>query len=434
MPIRHQRSRMFARGKRKHPEDEPLVPHGLVWQATDEPDVDEAASAKPKVSAEPTEMPLRQDHRPESTEPTTKPAMHVQERSSAQPDFTPNKLGAISPPIPWPSPKTASVIRRTPPPVAPANPAPTDASVPAVRKPLPGIPQTSSVAERERKLEIIELDTTTAQEKSQQREAVTRVLESVRQRTRNIYDSTVRSLKHSRLNVRSAYRSINFKSQFSAIRQAADLCAHKALSGSRSLRAGLQSRWASNAPRIVRAKSAVGRFSSHILRTSVTRTSDLAQRVRTQRVRIRIARSPRAQAFIQRTKLEWMIRREAMRRDSRLWTSLAMAALSALLTVGVISAARRYEPGAVSSNKARNSQSQQNPITPASLIAPNTALASTTNGARTTHSNTIRQQQSKRSPSAAPEKPAAHQAHHIDDGDYVAPNTYHYYGTKGKSR
>jgi hypothetical protein len=187
---------------------------------------------------------------------------------------------------------------------------------------------------------------------------------------------------------------------------------------------------------MARVKSSVGEFSSSAMKTSIARSADFAERVRNHRIRIRIVRSATAQALIQRSKLAWAARRDAIRREPRLWTSLAMAALSALLTLGLISAVRPYSPSRNSSNQ--TIRSEQSPVQPVSLIAPQTALASTRQTTKAPRNNAAAQKPTpaKPSPVATQSKPnpVARPAHHSDDEDYVAPNSYHYYGSSGKSR
>jgi hypothetical protein len=187
---------------------------------------------------------------------------------------------------------------------------------------------------------------------------------------------------------------------------------------------------------MARVKYSVGEFSSTAMKTSITRSADFAERVRNHRIRIRIVRSANAQAVIQRSKLAWAARRDAIRREPRLWTSLGMGALSALLTLGLISAVRPYSPGRNSSNRA--SQTGSSPVEPASLLAPQTALASTRQTAKASHNNAAAQKlaPAKPSPVATQSKPnpVTRPPHHNDDEDYVAPNSYHYYGSSGKSR
>src|SRR5205814_9798446 len=120
-------------------------------------------------------------------------------------------------------------------------------------------------------------------------------------------------------------------------------------------------------------------------------------------------------------------------RDSRLWTSLAMAALSALLTLGVISAIRHQAPGG-SRSATRPSAPATPAMNPAGLIAPRTALASMRPDAK--NAPVKGSTQAKPSPDGTDNRPSAapRRTHHNDDEDYVAPDTYHYYGSSGKSR
>jgi hypothetical protein len=181
---------------------------------------------------------------------------------------------------------------------------------------------------------------------------------------------------------------------------------------------------------MARVKYSVGEFSSTAMKTSITRSADFAERVRNHRIRIRIVRSANAQGLIQRSKLAWAARRDAVRREPRLWTSLGMGALSALLTLGLIS------PGRNSSNRA--SQTGSSTVEPASLLAPQTALASTRQTAKASHNNAAAHKLAPANPSPiatqSKPNPVTRPPHHNDDEDYVAPNSYHYYGSRGKSR
>jgi hypothetical protein len=415
LPTRHPRSCMFARRKRKDPEDEPLVPHGLIWQATDDPEsVDDAASANSHVSSEAIEMPLRNDVRSQGD--ATVPGSGESNTSSGsnQSTSTPGKLGAISPPIPWPSPRTASVIKRVPPPSEPAPPTPPNQTAsadreleaPPKRPPQPAPDQPPARAQQQQKLEIVEPAPTRGSHGRSIFIPVTRALASLGQLAGNAFDGTVRSLRNSRGKVLTIYESLNLQAQ------------------------------------IRRARSAVTSFSSNAVRSSVTRSAGLVQRARAQKVRIRIPKSAGTQALIQRSRMALASRPEAFRRDSRLWTSLAMAALSALLTLGVISAIRHQVPagstpaGSRRSSATRTSAPATPAMNPAGLIAPRTALASMRQDAKNASAPVKGSPQTKSSPAGTdnPLSTAARRIHHNDDEDYVAPDTYHYYGSSGKSR
>jgi len=335
---------MFARRKRKDPEDEPLVPHGLIWQATDDPEsVDDAASADSHVSSEVIEMPLRNDVRSQGDVAVPGSVAGNASPGSGQSTPTPGKLGAISPPIPWPSPRTASVIRRVPPPTEPALPAPPanqtasakrELEAPPKRPPQPAPDQPPARAQQ--KLEIVEPQRAQESQGLSIFIPVTRALGSLGQLAGNAFDGTVRSLRNSRGRVLTIYESIDLQAQIRRARHTTEKWVLGGIAGSRSIQDRFQAWWKSCESGIVRSRLAVASFSSNAARSSVSRSADLVQRARAQKVRIRIPKPAGMQALIQRSRMALASRREAFRRDSRLWTSLAMAALSALLTLGVI--------------------------------------------------------------------------------------------------
>ncbi|MBV9343032.1 MAG: hypothetical protein JO159_19370, partial [Acidobacteria bacterium] len=118
---------MFARRKRRaRDEEEPLVPHGLIWQATERlPAAQEAPQVPPPATEkEPVTMPEHErdlaESRPESQlsarnlapisppPATEKEPVRIPEQESGLAATKPEsqagarKLGVISPPLPWP--------------------------------------------------------------------------------------------------------------------------------------------------------------------------------------------------------------------------------------------------------------------------------------------------------------------------------------------
>lgn len=126
---------------------------------------------------------------------------------------------------------------------------------------------------------------------------------------------------------------------------------------------------------------------------------------------------------------EFKVRRASVERDLRLWTFMGMATLLSLLAVAVISSVRHYAPthdttkhidqhtpSSVSSSVPATQsilQPHRNPVARANSAA---ASAVVPHPART---------------SLAP-KPRVRKARRRAADDYVAPNTYVYYGNKGK--
>ena len=438
---------MFARRKRKDPEDEPLVPHGLVWQATDDPEsVDDAASANSHVSSEVTEMPLRNDIRSQGDAAVPGSTVGNASLGSSQSIPTPGKLGAISPPIPWPSPRTASVIRRVPPPTEPALPTPPanrtasadrELEAPPKRPPQPAPDQPPARAQQHQKLEIVEPTHTPGSHGGSIFIPVTRALASLGQVAGTAFDGTVRSLRNSRRKVLTIYESLDLQTHIRRAQHTREKWAQGGIAGSRSAQDRFQEWSASRRRGIARSRSAVASFSSNAARSSVSRFADLVQRARAQKVRIRIPKSAGTQALIHRSRMALASRREAFRRDSRLWTSLAMAALSALLTLGVISAISHQAPAHSTTSSTTHPSGPATPaMNPAGLIAPQTALASTRQNANSATAPVKASTHAKPSPAGTANPPgtATKRAHHNDDEDYVAPDTYHYYGNSGKSR
>jgi hypothetical protein len=116
---------------------------------------------------------------------------------------------------------------------------------------------------------------------------------------------------------------------------------------------------------------------------------------------------------------------------------MAMAALSALLTMALISVLHRGVDASVPNRGAATPQA----VAPVGVIAPSTALAETGVHEQKSRRPVLKIAATKASsvssetePANAVRKRAARiGAHHNDDEDYVAPDTYHYYGN-GRSR
>jgi hypothetical protein len=437
LPTRHQRCRMFAWRKRKESHDQPLVPHGLIWQATDEPEsVEEAGSAEPQVLPEPIEMPLRSEVRPQG-QPAKTGSGAGNLSISSQPVLGPVKLGAISPPISWPSPKTASVIRRTPPPISENQPSNSDEELKAPpKRPPQAVPPEAVASEQHSKLEIVEPPTQRKPRDGKLSFApVTRGVASFSHFAGAAFDATARSVREGGRRAVVTYESLKVQEQMRRARHAAEKYVKHGVAGTRSAGKGIQSWGASCKPSIARAGSAAASFSSRTLGACLARSADITRRVRAQKFHVRIARSGLAQTFIQRSRMALSARQQAFRRNARLWTSLSMAALSALLTLGVISVVSHQAPADSSKRSAtRSSAPATQGVSPAGLIAPETALASTHKSSSTVPAKSSTQSAPAVATRDSHPSPAARRAHRNADEDYVAPNTYRYYGNSGKRR
>ena len=142
-------------------------------------------------------------------------------------------------------------------------------------------------------------------------------------------------------------------------------------------------------------------------------------------VRIRLVGLPlQARILLARTISEWKLKRELLH-DSRLWTSMAMAALSALLALGLISTVRHYATDALPSHLSHADSSPASNLPTAAEVAPLKPTADRVHPVqRVSPPRLIQHQRIDRAPVIKP-KP-----HRSEDDDYVARDTYVYYGNK----
>ena len=429
---------MFGRRNRKPQEEEdPLVPHGLIWQATDEPRQPTESDPQLKSSAEVAQTPSPHEKPPATS---VGPPSRV---SSTQPppltvaDASRAKLGAISPPIPWPSPKTASVIRRLPPPTtSPVLPSVTVPSLTEPQKHPPPLLHDAPKTPPRDEVKVVNLGTTAqAAESSRRPGTISQVLESLGQRVGSIRAAISGFWGQLRDTGRDASAAINFRSCLEGLKRAQEKCVGTLSSWSRLAGRSFEHWWRSNRSRMARMKSAFGRFCSETSRSSVARWANLGQRIRNHKLRIRIVKPAGAHQLIKRSKLVWAAREHAIRREPRLWTSMTMAALSAILTLGVISAVSHYAPGADASNKAVANPPKHNSgaINPKIVVGPRTS-GTTTQASRSTRSFASRPAQPAWARQNSRPKTATRRADRNPDEGYVAPDTYRYYGMNGKSR
>lgn len=160
-----------------------------------------------------------------------------------------------------------------------------------------------------------------------------------------------------------------------------------------------------------------------------------------QRVRIRLGGTPlRVKILLTRSISEWKLKRNSMRIDARLWGSMMMAAISALLVLGLISAVRHYATQSLPSRigSTHSLANSKNEI-PADAVPAKVAAQAGVVPAKTASQHAAAQ---------VPKKPAVIQAKQVSTSspatssavrkkprattsdDYVAPDTYTYYGNK----
>jgi hypothetical protein len=435
---------MFARRKRKPQDEESLVPHGLIWQAMEEPAApDESKRATPDAPAP-------------AAKPIEMPTSSSAQDGSAQNASVPKKLGAISPPIPWPSPETLQIVKRPRPataiePSAQAHPVvlSKDLIVPGksdskphaseVPGPLPD-PRSrfeafhSRIVERSRQIS------------ARQKIAGAAILHSYRQ-AGFVCSRCVRGLQQVAAKVQSGLHLLDLRRNVASAREFAakqireiQLRPHPRL---KELKLRLAAWYRSSAGY---TKMLADRISL-ALKADLARSAEVLRRAWNHefKVRIRFAGQSQTRALIENAKWEWNSKREALRGDSRLWISFAMAVLSALLAVGTISVVRHYAPDPETLNRVAPGSRPANviPFMPAGPNAAKPEPGRSHGGAKLSPSSDVRRNAqstphvprnlaSEASVKPKPVRPklVRPRPHHNEDEDYVAADTYVSYGNR----
>jgi outer membrane receptor for ferric coprogen and ferric-rhodotorulic acid len=164
---------------------------------------------------------------------------------------------------------------------------------------------------------------------------------------------------------------------------------------------------------------------------ALTDSKQSARGLMNRRIRIRIAATSQLRTYVGRLQDAQTRSRNILRQNSRLATSLAMAALSALFTLGLIVTVGRYQPSA-NANVSGIAPTRQSAATvPATPVVPKPSPTRTANSEPAakpaTVVNTALRTQEKIAP---PRTKTVRRPHHNEDEDYVAPDTYVYYGKK----
>jgi hypothetical protein len=435
---------MFARLKRKHDDnEESLVPHGLIWQATDEPTPPAEESRVPKTPA--------QEDNQVSPQVVEMPA-NAKPLPQADP---PSKLGAISPPLQWPSPKIQEIARH------PDTRAPRPTAVPVDEQPNKKTPKhvDTPAAKATAEFAVTPPPTPRLILITRKRTASWLKLGSGKARSAVLFcGSRVRAVSADTLRAVAAFRTglwervqrVNVKGRFVNARGVAGARIESWHRRSQSLGAAAAqnlTEW---------QKAAALRSRSEIQKSVVTvKAIDFGaparslRRARNLKVTIRIPHQDLARivAPISAMKAPWSRARHAFNRDSRLWMSMAMAGLSALLALGFVTALTRYQPdGSPNVVAAAHSPHPATSIKPAELasISPvsNTAVSPTAQrpspavrkkNAAARHTNVAASKPVKPAATRPPStKRPSRKTHSSEDDDYVAKDTYVLYGGNGK--
>jgi len=168
-----------------------------------------------------------------------------------------------------------------------------------------------------------------------------------------------------------------------------------------------------------------------VLATSREATNNAAEAARAFRIKVKFQRpnSTTLESWLARGK---HARLDLMRRDSRLWISMAMATLSAVLALVFISGVRRYAPDTSPSKVSRNRPA--NPVAqPAPIPVVKPSPAARSESSKPTIPVVKRSSLSARARKVDSPKVTRKKMHHHEEDGYVAKDTYVYYGVNGKA-
>jgi hypothetical protein len=235
-------------------------------------------------------------------------------------------------------------------------------------------------------------------------------------------------------NMRHAYANLRLRANVRRTREEAHIRLARGIASvsRRTQQSVANEKWSSKIRTEFMAAGSVARRLQSKTAAAFADSRKSARGLITRRVRIRIAAGPQFRPYIARLQYFRAKSRTILQRESRLVTSLAMAGLSALLTLGLIVVVGRYQPSASASGPAITSTQQQGVVTiPAHPIAPKPSPSRNADSAPLTKQSPV-VKASLQTPihPEPPKPPSARRPHHNADEDYVAPDTYVYYGKK----
>ncbi len=422
---------MFWRRRKLPEDDDPLVPHGLIWQATEPegatelpPDMwENSPNAVQGSPAEPVEMPVR---------------MSVPAEPSPSQDQTASESPRIiSPPVKWPSLDEAEIARRS-------QGVDTPVSFP-YRRPLVGSaipkpiePESEVEFEPAAQLELVAVSPSTPLRAARTEKFRNLVLKFrigltgltpawKRIRTADLLD---RIKDHASLGAQATNRRL-------------DLLRQKSLP---ALSAAKITLWDGSKALISQSRVRVEHFRDRVRGLDLSGVGRLWARARSFQLVVRIPVSNRRfiATIVEHTRASRLRAQRMLPRDSRLWSSLGMAGISALLAVGVISALRHYAPERAMTQPA--SQTVQAASSGAKVEIPVSSaskpVAESTQSKPSPVAGSVKEAVvAKPTPVETPRKVTAAVVPHrkprrrnTDEDDYVAKNTYVFYGNAGKPR
>lgn len=427
---------LVRRKRRPEEEEELLVPHGLIWQATEDPMSPQPETAKPAV----------QQEAPKTTAGSVPP---TPARSGANPATPPKpKLGAISPPLPWPSPKIQEIAR-------PGRPRSSAVSPEAIKSSSISAPLRSGDPEAARTAPVTTGESGFAHRfllrLGSERARMAEVFERTREHASRALLRTKAAVGKLEARVENSYQLSKLRRQIRDVEKMAGQHAdvpqadpeaavrteqlraarERALSLFASIRGRTEHAWSYT--RLACGRALV------LTRDSLHKAEQAARAFRIT-IKFRRPQSTTAEIWLARAR---DVKLRVMRRDSRLWTSMAMAMLSAVLALLVVSGVRGYAPDASPATVSRSTST-----TPVAQ-PPRVAVTKPAPAARSVISKPaptivkpaiVKSAIAKPASLSEPERKVAapkatrKRVHPSEDDDYVAKDTYVYYGLNGKPR
>jgi hypothetical protein len=492
----HQRIVMFGNHKRKLQEDqESLVPHGLIWHATEEPTAEEVAKGKEalgytvnyaqeieRVRREQTAQPMERapevDSQAVPTKPTVVPWWRMEQPESAveRPvsKLTPMPLSAYVPTPIEPAVEPARPSRIQPMQIRPApvrtvevqpvavSPAPVQ-PIQAISTATPAVPSAQILQASAPQVEgslatSVQVQASPISDPKLYSPLVPKpqVEERLVPKSSEITEALVLVLSRLRSAGKTAWLSLGSVSG-KALERGRQTVRSLEL-GEGLARAGKYSQnlIQGGVARTSRYARATGSALSTFSRAGVSRLQQMSATPRTastvatgdlvrpentrpstpSRIRVLLAASAlRAKIITARQLSSSKIRRERMAIDSRLWASMTMSAIAAVIALVIVSVVPHYAARSLPSRILNTNPSVNANVSAPVATGPAPAQKTVTPVRKTTTVTSTQTTAAKTdSVKADPAKSAANpKPKHVAQDDYVAPNTYKYYGNGSKT-
>jgi hypothetical protein len=422
---------MFAKRKPRQ-DDEPLVPHGLVWQATDAPE-----------TSEPAEIPvIKKTLATESESAQRQPIAPSQVAGGT----LPKKPSVSSPPLFWHSRRQPETVKETS--ITRSDSEPEILTAPPVASPGAAVQQSlnsgarvghkgPSMAQqfRAKGSEIV----------SASQRTITRLASDFRRYTRDFGRRFHVEMEHVGAGLRTRRASLNLATRFHSTRHSLSSQFWQVAARLRRYRANCKTLGNAYFTKAV-AYTKLRSEHLHVMRSSLLRRESLETPRRDEVLklskRVRLAGFPlRLRILFTRAISEWRLKANTAGTDSRLLRSMTMALCTALLALGLVSSARHYGNASLPSRLVHSSTPQAPAVaTLPTVISTKPTSVRNESAAKEQGASTVRP---RPMPTARPAPTAQSmqtarprpKPRRGEDDDYVARDTYVYYGdSRAKSR